>query len=53
MDNEEKVFYAIAEKLSGKNKDVILGKMMSSPGIKYKNKIFAFYYHNQMVFKLG
>lgn len=27
--------------------------MMSSPGIRYIKKVFAFYYHDQMVFRLG
>jgi len=53
MDTSEKLFYAIGEKLSGENDDVSIGNMMSSPGIKYKNKVFAFYYKQQMVFKLG
>ncbi len=26
---------------------------MSSPGIRYKNKVFAFYYREAMVFRLG
>ena len=30
-----------------------MGKMMSSPGIKYKNKVFAFFYNEEMVFRLG
>ena len=28
-------------------------KMMSAPGIKYKSKVFAFYYNQEMVFRLG
>ena len=31
---------------------VILGKMMSAPGLKYKNKVFAFFYQEKMCFKL-
>jgi len=53
MDTSEKLFYTIGEKLALKNDDVSLGKMMSSPGIKYKDKVFAFCYKQQMVFKLG
>lgn len=30
-----------------------LGKMMSSPGLKYKNKVFAFFWDDHMGFKLG
>lgn len=29
------------------------GKMMSSPGVKYNNKVFVFYYNKDMVFRLG
>lgn len=32
--------------------DVFLGKMMSAPGLKYRNKVFAFYYQEKMCFKL-
>lgn len=53
MDTSEKLFYSIAEKLSMENDNVSLGKMMSSPGIKYKDKVFVFYFKQQMVFKLG
>jgi len=53
MDSSEKIFNSIGEKLSKENANVSIGKMMSSPGIKYKDKVFAFYYKEQMVFKLG
>ena len=53
MNASEKLFFSIGEKLSAENNDVSMGKMMSSPGIKYKNKVFTFYYKHQMVFKLG
>lgn len=33
--------------------EVILGKMMSSPGLKYNNRVFAFFHKEQMTFKLG
>ncbi|MEZ4949731.1 MAG: hypothetical protein R2879_14885 [Saprospiraceae bacterium] len=33
--------------------EVEKGKMMSSPGLKYKGKVFAFYHDEQMGFKLG
>jgi hypothetical protein len=36
-----------------KNNDVILGKMMSSPGIKVNDKVFAFYHKDEMGFRLG
>lgn len=46
-------FNSIAAKLSAENKYVSEGRMMSSPGIKYKNKVFAFYYNEEMAFRLG
>lgn len=53
MDQEELLFRTIADNLAKVNSSVVLGKMMSSPGITYKNKVFAFYYNKQMVFRLG
>ena len=53
MDKEEKLFEKISETLSGENKSVTAGKMMSSPGIKFKNKIIAFYSKQEMIFRLG
>ena len=53
MDTPELHFQAIAEKLAAESPLVTTGKMMSSPGIRYKNKVFAFYYHEAMVFRLG
>jgi hypothetical protein len=53
MDTSERHFQAIAEKLAAECQDVITGKMMSSPGIRYHNKVFAFYYKDDMVFRLG
>lgn len=53
MDQEEIIFRKIADQLAKENNSVNLGQMMSSPGIKFKNKVFAFYYNKQMVFRLG
>lgn len=53
MDKEQKYFQEISEKLTAENEHVTIGKMMSSPGIRYKNKVFAFYYKKIMVFRLG
>ena len=53
MATEEILFNTIVEKLSSENDHIAPGKMMSSPGICYKNKVFAFYYDKQMVFRLG
>jgi hypothetical protein len=53
MSLSEEKFQIIAEKFMLNDKHVELGKMMSFPGIKYKNKVFAFYYQEKMVFRLG
>lgn len=53
MDKEQALFEKISEKLSGENKHVAPGKMMSSPGIRYKNKVIAFYAKKEMIFRLG
>ncbi len=53
MDKERQHFQAIADKLASENRFVTIGKMMSSPGIRYKEKVFAFYYNKVMVFRLG
>ena len=46
------LFNSIAEKLS-RDPDVHLGKMMSAPGLKFKDKVFAFFHKNSMGFRLG
>lgn len=33
--------------------EIAPGKMMSSPALKYKGKVFAFFYKESMGFKLG
>ena len=49
-----KKFEAIREQLRQEHQDVTSGKMMSSPAIHYKGKVFAFFSLNEtMVFKLG
>jgi hypothetical protein len=52
MDKEETLFNKIADSLS-KDHHITKGKMMSAPGINYKNKVFAFYYNKEMIFRLG
>ena len=49
----ENRFFEIASILSGEDKNIITGNMMSSPGIKYKNKVIAFYHRNEMIFRVG
>jgi hypothetical protein len=53
MHTAEKQFQLIAEKLCAEDGSVTTGKMMSSPGIRYQDKVFAFYYRETMVFRLG
>lgn len=50
---EESWFQSILLSMIKKSSHVKEGKMMSSPGIKYKDKVFAFFYRDQMVFRLG
>ncbi len=53
MEKEESLFLSIGDKLIKRHNGVVHGKMMSSPGLKYKNKVFAFYYNQEMTFRLG
>ena len=52
MTEAEIAFNSIADTLCQKP-DTTLGKMMSSPGIQKKGKVFAFFWKDKMVFKLG
>lgn len=52
MVEPEAIFYKLVEKLT-KEDEVSLGKMMSSPGLQFKKKNFAFYFKERMCFKLG
>ncbi|NDI35627.1 hypothetical protein [Chengkuizengella sediminis] len=53
MEKERKIFEKIANQLVLSGVNVSHGKMMSSPAIKYKTKVFTFYDKKEMVFKLG
>ena len=53
MNSGEKVYLGIVERLSSENPDVFPGKMMSSPGLKYKGKVFVFFHKPEMGFRLG
>ena len=53
MEKEESLYLVIGDKLIKKHNGIVHGKMMSSPGLKYKNKVFAFYYNQEMTFRLG
>jgi hypothetical protein len=49
----ETLFQTIAQQLIDTHDAVTLGKMMSSPAITYKGKVFAFFHDEMMTFKLG
>ncbi len=49
----EDKFKQITERLASQNADVHPGKMMSSPGLKLNDKVFAFYHEEAMCFRLG
>ena len=49
----EMLFENIRHELTAQHAEITSGKMMSAPAIKYKNKVFAFYYGETMVFRLG
>jgi hypothetical protein len=53
MEKEEKLYLKIGDALIAKDSNISHGKMMTSPGLKYKNKVFAFFHNNAITFKLG
>jgi hypothetical protein len=53
MKSPQTQFEYILQNLESNYTDVSAGPMMSSPGIKYKGKVFAFYHEEAMTFKLG
>lgn len=54
MSTAETKFMSLVNKLSSADEDVYLGKMMSAPGLKYKDKVFAFFTKDEaMGFRLG
>ena len=54
MDAAATKFLSLSEKFTSADPDVIPGKiMMSSPGLKYRDKVFAFQHKNEMGFRLG
>lgn len=53
MNSPQDHFETIANELSSSQSGVSLGKMMSSPGLKFQDKVFAFYHNNEMGFRLG
>lgn len=52
-DTAKNLFESIGEEMIARYPDVEWGKMMSSPALTYQNKVFAFFYRDIMVFRLG
>ena len=52
MSTPHSIFEQITADLT-QNPDVVLGKMMSAPGLKYKDSVFAFFHKGSMTVKLG
>lgn len=53
MTKPETLFMSLVTRYSSADPDVYLDKMMSSPGLKFKDKVFAFYANEKMGFRLG
>ncbi len=53
MTKPETYFIDIRKTFLQKNKDVKEAQMMNAPGIAYANRVFAYYFKDAMVFKLG
>ncbi len=53
MIGPEAQFMSLVSKYSSSNRDIVLGKMMSAPALKYRDKVFAFYIKKEMGFRLG
>lgn len=54
MSKSETKFMHLVKIFSEMDNDIFLGKMMSAPGLKYKDKVFAFYTKDDaMGFRLG
>lgn len=53
MTDSEKYFMEIRQDFLINNSTSCEAKMMNAPGIGFNKKVFAFYYQEAMVFKLG
>jgi hypothetical protein len=53
VDPEEMHFRTVADALANHYENVTWGKMMSSPGVRFGDKFFAFYYQKSMVCRFG
>ena len=52
-DTARQTFETIIAILTQERADVAPGKMMSSPGVTLRGKVFAFFDRGEMVFRLG
>jgi len=52
MDTGRENFDEIVKRFK-RRKGVEVGKMMSSPALKFNNKVFAFFHNERMGFRLG
>lgn len=53
MKDTEALFNQLRRQLIEQHAHVHEGRMMSSPGIQYRKKNFAFYYQEAVCFRLG
>lgn len=53
MPDAEILFQRIRARLIAAHEWVEDGKMMSSPAVIYRGKVFAFYHQQEMIFRLG
>lgn len=49
----QSTYESIRDDLLHQHEAISVGKMMSAPGIKYRDKVFAFYNKDTMGFRLG
>jgi hypothetical protein len=47
------LFESISTEMVARYNQVEWGRMMSSPALVYRNKVFVFFYRDMMVFRLG
>jgi hypothetical protein len=47
------LFLKIGEEMAAEYSSVSFGTMMSSPALRYKNRVFAFNHNSEMIFRLG
>ena len=49
----EELFNQISNELTTTFPEVSAGKMMSAPGLKHRDKVFAFFFKDKMCFRVG